>query len=225
MVNSPLFLLQRFVLAGILFLALISFLAVFSVANDISLEGGSEQGLFVQCTKCHIRLSDVLPEDHIAVGHVEGAESCLVCHSVNTSDAFSLEWMVHLKHYSMSEFSGDCYSCHERFNKRPSGKNIERTTPYFRSWATSNYLDRKHALKQVSCTLCHGIFFPDRRPSMERCLQCHGSYEQIAAFTKDVIPNPHASHFPDLRCTLCHMAHKQSELYCNQCHDYKLTVP
>jgi uncharacterized protein with PIN domain len=157
-----------------------------------------------QCKKYHSPLTDVLPEDHVSVGHGKGAESCLVYHSVDNSNAFALEWMVHLKHYSMFIFSGNCYSCHERFNES-SGKNIERIVPYFRSWATSNYLARKHSLKKVSCTLCHGTYFPDKMPSMERCLQCHGSYEQIASLTKDVIPNPHISYFPDLRCVRCHM--------------------
>ncbi len=83
----------------------------------------------------------------------------------------------------------------------------------------------KHEAMGVGCEMCHGVPKPDKRPTMAQCLQCHESYEKLAARTVKLKPNPHASHQGELRCTLCHQEHEPSVLYCNQCHQFKQNVP
>ncbi len=59
----------------------------------------------------------------------------------------------------------------------------------------------------------------------DKCMQCHGNYEKLAAATKAVTPNPHKSHMGAVNCTECHKADKpaaQPELMCNSCHNFKL---
>ena len=102
---------------------------------------------------------------------------------------------------------------------------VEKMDAYFRSWATSEYLDHRHADRDTSCRSCHEAEFPDSRAPVDQCLSCHISYEHVAELTRETEPNPHLSHYEGLRCTLCHKAHQSSELYCNQCHEFDLTVP
>ena len=93
-------------------------------------------------------------------------------------------------------------------------------TPFFRSWATSKFMDHAHAVKKISCGDCHGGFFPEERASDENCLKCHKSHQHMAQLTKNVKPNPHDSHLGEIRCTICHKAHEKSVYYCNQCHTF-----
>jgi len=136
---------------------------------------------------------------------------------------------------------GDCWSCHS-IDKGGSFKLIdalnmegqtiateevvEKMSSYFQSWAISDYLDHWHARHSVTCVDCHGTFFPKHRLTVEQCLKCHGSYQDLAALTEDVYPtNPHDSHLGEVRCTRCHKAHKEPALYCNKCHVFDLEVP
>ncbi len=169
----------------------------------------------------------------------ETRAGCTGCHHKGISGA-SLDWSIHLDHYSNPEFMGDCWSCHlineevdfglveaaeERRLIKVTKDVVEHVIPYFRSWATSNHLDHLHARQNVTCVDCHGTFFPKQRFAAEKCLKCHGSYQDSLALTKDVNPNPHNSHFGKMRCIRCHMAHEKSALYCNKCHVFDLEVP
>ena len=99
----------------------------------------------------------------------------------------------------------------------------------------------KHADQQVACTSCHGSDMA-AKPTKETCLQCHGSYEDLAKKTekfnyvsrmknpktgevKEHVArvNPHDSyHFGmDLSCNECHSEHKASRNDCSTCHDTK----
>jgi len=52
----------------------------------------------------------------------------------------------------------------------------------------------------------------------EDCLQCHGTYAQLAQRTQNVARNPHDSHQGQLDCDNCHQVHSDSIYYCGQCH-------
>lgn len=77
-----------------------------------------------------------------------------------------------------------------------------------------------HAKAKLECTSCHkeGL---DKAPSDKACMTCHGDYAAVAKTTEKMIPNPHASHMGDLRCTICHSAHKAPRVYCNDCHTFE----
>lgn len=190
------------------------------------------------CTDCHVKLSEEVPESHFKVT-LEEEKYCLICHSLE-GPAAAFDWVIHLGHYSTPGFVGNCWSCHLideggsfRLIEAADGKGIIKATEdvveqmclYFQSWSTSEHLDHWHAQRSVTCGLCHGTFFPEERVSMDQCLRCHGSYEHLAALTKNVDPNPHNSHHGEMRCALCHSAHEESVLYCNMCHVFDLEVP
>lgn len=81
----------------------------------------------------------------------------------------------------------------------------------------------KHGQMGFACAMCHGDANPPtKRAPISACMQCHESYERVAALTADVVPNPHQSHQGEVRCTLCHKSHEPSVLYCNECHQFDL---
>lgn len=85
--------------------------------------------------------------------------------------------------------------------------------------------DFKHARFGLKCSDCHEPDQPVIRPTTAKCLQCHGSYQDVAALTQKVFPNPHSSHVGEVKCNQCHMEHQNSVLYCNQCHVFEMKVP
>ena len=111
------------------------------------------------------------------------------------------------------------------------------------SYLTGPNLDHLHDLAGVQCKECHeypvqaevasGIKFitgnyevgadgelPKRKYDNAMCLQCHISYEQVAARTADLQKNPHDSHLGALPCSTCHVSHGTQVDYCAQCHDH-----
>lgn len=86
-------------------------------------------------------------------------------------------------------------------------------------WAVQEkpFTAERHKANGVNCSGCHGNG-AKAAPSVEKCLSCHGSYEKLAERTKKLARNPHASHYGDLDCTLCHHGHKVDENYCGSCH-------
>lgn len=110
--------------------------------------------------------------------------------------------------------------------------------PYVESYRTSEHTDNIHYQANVGCKECHvttpidalgevvayvtGNYqepLSERRVENDVCLTCHRSYESLAERTAHLSRNPHDSHWPNVRCTLCHKAHRPSENYCAQCHD------
>lgn len=82
---------------------------------------------------------------------------------------------------------------------------------------------------KVDCAACHGDEKRKTVPDAARCSSCHGSPQDVANQTQrpadaghSVEPNPHDSlHYgTDLPCTYCHQEHKESKVYCNQCHEF-----
>lgn len=53
----------------------------------------------------------------------------------------------------------------------------------------------------------------------DMCLKCHISMEHQAIRTDFLVKNPHLSHWPELRCMSCHLAHDKQVDYCSRCHD------
>lgn len=78
---------------------------------------------------------------------------------------------------------------------------------------------KAHSAAKVECTSCH-VDGLDKAAPDKACMSCHGDYAAIAKATEKMIPNPHASHMGELRCTICHSAHKAPRVYCNECHTF-----
>jgi len=116
--------------------------------------------------------------------------------------------------------------------------------PYLESWQTSDLGAKAHADEGVACLDCHeptiqqqmdelvvyisGDFdvpLNQRRLPMAECLECHDSYAALAELTGDLELNPHESHWGELECGVCHRMHRESEDYCDQCHQTGMQVP
>ncbi len=116
--------------------------------------------------------------------------------------------------------------------------------PYVASWQNGDLLAKAHAEAGVTCLECHeptteqqvdeaakyikGEYqTPLRQRAFQKewCFRCHEheSYSQVAELAAELVDqlgrNPHASHWGELECRICHKMHKPSQLYCAQCHD------
>lgn len=84
----------------------------------------------------------------------------------------------------------------------------------------------KHMSKGVQCAACHNENPPAKRVKTPKCQECHGTYEQLAERTKNMKPNNvHANHLGDLDCKSCHGVHKKQKLECDECHQFKFSMP
>lgn len=82
------------------------------------------------------------------------------------------------------------------------------------------------------CTVCHdsnavtaSAVPDDERALNAKCGTCHGDYKTLAEKSKDLRFNPHASHLGNINCTVCHAAHEQPKLACNDCHSFDMKMP
>lgn len=91
-------------------------------------------------------------------------------------------------------------------------------------------LPPKHAKAGLSCADCHRQDQPKEAAIPEdSCMQCHGDYPAMAAYTKDLPLNPHAprkaGHPGPFGCTECHHQHKPPVVKCLECHpEFKLSL-
>jgi len=111
--------------------------------------------------------------------------------------------------------------------------------PYEDTWTSPGYEAYLHAQADVACLDCHEPTIQqqieevrkfvtndyeqplrERKLPQETCLSCkeHDSYPALVETTADWERNPHASHWGDMECVLCHNQHRASALYCTQCH-------
>lgn len=117
--------------------------------------------------------------------------------------------------------------------------------PYYASWQSSEFTAHMHAQLGLTCQECHprtvqdglrelvsnathhfDVPLKDNSPRAETCLRCHGSYEILAARTRNLIGpdgfslgrNPHDSHWGKLDCGICHKMHKSAVDFCARCH-------
>lgn len=113
----------------------------------------------------------------------------------------------------------------------PSASTIERLAATTATWADSPYMDALHGKRGVTCGGCHGLVLPEVGDTVgnKRCLACHGPLDVLV---KKTIPkefpdrNPHESHLGDIDCTVCHVAHGASSVYCLDCHQkFDMRIP
>jgi cytochrome c nitrite reductase small subunit len=111
--------------------------------------------------------------------------------------------------------------------------------PYYRSWASSEFLARRHGVSLISCRECHPRSLgqltheilatirksyneplPSLKMDKAQCLNCHGDYGSLAKATASLKVNPHASHLGEEQCYQCHKMHRASPglKFCNTCH-------
>ncbi|BDU74235.1 cytochrome c3 family protein [Mesoterricola silvestris] len=86
----------------------------------------------------------------------------------------------------------------------------------------------KHVKAGVSCFDCHHEEKPTKAAADDSCIGCHGDGPAMAAFTKSLAVNPHATpkggHPGPFLCTQCHFQHKPPVVKCLECHPkFKLT--
>lgn len=98
----------------------------------------------------------------------------------------------------------------------------------------ANFKVSKHHEKVIKdCSICHTqenavAGNPFVVPDDKQCMTCHGSYESLAKKTEKLEePNPHKSHHygTGISCTACHKEHSKPVAYCNECHEFKYTMP
>lgn len=133
---------------------------------------------------------------------------------------------------------GDCVACHKAEKVLPA-KHEATQDMKFKDCAechepkTEDTLSGKmsgahlHRLNGVDCAKCHGTKGKPTEVAAAKCTSCHDTAKLVAK-TANVKPkNPHTSpHYgPDADCNICHHQHAKSEIYCNECHDFKYRVP
>lgn len=99
------------------------------------------------------------------------------------------------------------------------------------AWAATD-LATFHA-QLGGCAACHGTSSvtaasvpDDERAINKSCTTCHGGYDKLAGKNKQLRFDPHASHVGNVNCTVCHSAHQQPKLICNDCHSFtELKMP
>jgi hypothetical protein len=107
------------------------------------------------------------------------------------------------------------------------------------SYVNGSTMDAAHRRARVGCKDCHADYtladelrsvvayalgdyqevFSRRVFDQAMCTGCHVGLEYQAERTDHLARNPHRSHYPDLRCGACHLAHARQVDYCGSCHD------
>ena len=199
----------------------------------------------LSCAGCHADFKSVLPKDHAPVSGQEIA-TCLTCHRPGSPDKAAPNPFAALIHrpHTGPKAKMDCLVCHTwtpgksfGFVKQKdswgplSRQEMELLKQTMASWSDSPYLDSLHARQNVTCAGCHAKRLPTGEDTVEndRCLSCHDSYEKLAektTYAQFPKRNPHQSHLVALDCTKCHMAHRESKVYCLQCHaGFDMKIP
>ncbi|MGX9460826.1 cytochrome c3 family protein [Shewanella sp. A14] len=80
----------------------------------------------------------------------------------------------------------------------------------------------------LECKDCHKEGKPNKKVNKRTCIECHDSKPTESKTYIDGSTernfNIHDSHQGELRCTLCHHNHSDSNLYCNQCHQFNINI-
>ena len=101
--------------------------------------------------------------------------------------------------------------------------HLSAVVPQAMAQAHQLLIDR-HTAAGVTCQTCHGGTAFTEPVAEAACIQCHGTYSELAAKTPWE-PNPHQSHMGELACSTCHNVHKPSVSFCDQCHSFGMQVP
>jgi hypothetical protein len=221
----------------LLALSMLILLALVFYAGAAEKAPPSETLKSAPCASCHDRSKDLLGKDH-PEAQISDMAACLSCHKPNLAgkaepNPFSAK--LHKSHLNEPTFL-ECTVCHtwspeealglpgqEISFGKASEQDMAFTKKIFTSWATSSYLDGLHARKDLTCSSCHGKGLAERGDLVEneRCLTCHGPFEKLVqrSAPKDFPDrNPHFSHLGEIDCTVCHMGHSASSVYCLGCH-------
>ncbi|PKN33553.1 MAG: hypothetical protein CVU61_12725 [Deltaproteobacteria bacterium HGW-Deltaproteobacteria-19] len=86
------------------------------------------------------------------------------------------------------------------------------------------FMADRHQDRGVTCDKCHKESPPKAAVPTKVCFECHGDYDRLAQRTKQVEPNPHASHEGKLDCEVCHHGHKPPTDHCGSCHSFGFKV-
>lgn len=89
------------------------------------------------------------------------------------------------------------------------------------SAAEHGFLAERHVSRGVKCDACHASMPPKADVKSDRCEGCHGSLAKVAEKTDSGDINPHASHVEEAQCLECHKGHRQPQLLCDQCHEFR----
>jgi len=139
----------------------------------------------------------------------------------------------------LAVLAGASIAAERHLSREPEGcVACHAMRPYVASYRTGRDLDAAHARASVACTGCHqGYSLPVRvttaalyatgavdAPKRKRyddamCNRCHVSLRHQAGHTDLLVRNPHQSHWPELGCADCHLAHARQVDFCGQCHD------
>ncbi len=187
----------------------------------------------VKCSGCHRALLPLLPASHKGY-KITGPSACFTCHRPK-GKAKPLGERIHTLHLERKPgVMNRCLSCHT-VNKQgaaafsfPGMKadqaRMEAVRDFFKSWASSPYLDHLHKEKGVYCLGCHSNYLDEVEAgeTQEGCIRCHGGYEEMIKRTAKSCyeKNPHKSHYIDLKCGVCHHGHGPFTDYCAKCHNF-----
>lgn len=193
----------------------------------------------IKCSGCHKNLSPLLPGSHKHY-RTQNTAACLSCHKKD-GKAKPLGESIHTAHLKKKpETMDNCFSCHSAnkagevvFQGFPGMKatreSMEAAKPFFKSWMQSSHLDNSHRSKGVYCLACHTSYVDDLEvtETKDNCIKCHGGYDKLVQMKtrRPYENNPHKSHYPDLKCDVCHHGHKEFTDYCGQCHKFDYKAP
>ena len=163
----------------------------------------------------------------------QGNVTCKSCHAPASIKPASQTGQV--IHASLPEGTMACVDCHRNLvHSRPgslsAGDELNAIKRATNDFVHSPHLANIHALKNLSCSSCHGSdVIPDASATAinAQCGACHGNLEKVAmTFKGPSYLNPHASHLGNIPCTSCHLAHQQSKAYCLNCHtNFDMPIP
>lgn len=99
--------------------------------------------------------------------------------------------------------------------------------------AGKSSLKEQHKAMDMTCADCHQTKMPKVMPDQDTCISCHGPLEELKEAANQpqneyyMDRNPHKSfHYNyGVDCMGCHSEHKESRLYCNNCHEFEMMMP
>ena len=221
-------------------LLLIEIVGMSLVIPTESAKAKKEMGKTVEkhksCSACHDDFTNLLSAKHPPVkGNV--LRVCMKCHTPEGKGMVKpnkFEARLHLAHLK-SQVKADCLDCHtwqpgKSFGLAgttvsygaPSQKDMVLIKEIFASTIESDNLDARHVSKDITCAACHDKdILGESTVENTKCLGCHGPLEKLIGKTapKDFPDrNPHKSHLGEIGCTVCHVGHAESKVYCLECH-------
>lgn len=188
------------------------------------------------CAVCHDDFTTVLPLKHAPVKG-KTVSVCLDCHAPegrSLAEPNKFDARLHLAHLKPPA-KADCLDCHtwkpgKSFGLTgtaksygvPAEADMALLKEMFASAVQSDSLDARHFAKDISCATCHGKdILGEGTMENSKCLGCHGPLDALIVKTapRDFPDrNPHQSHLGEINCTVCHVGHAQSKVYCLECH-------